>query len=98
MSDEKPNGADVNLELAGQKINLRNVKSLNTLATVATLIIVVLIAYALWEHKIDARASSVEQQNAFTDMARAIREGNCINSYPEAVRADKVELCKARSR
>lgn len=98
MSDEQPNGADVHLELAGQKVNLRNIKSLNTLATVATLIVVVLLAYALWEHKLDARASASEQQSAFKDMAQAIREGNCINSYPEADRADKVELCKARSR
>lgn len=54
MADE-PNGADVAVEIAGQKVNLRNIKSLNTLATMATLIVTCLVAYVLFTHTVDAK-------------------------------------------
>lgn len=96
--DQKSNGADVAVEVAGQKLNLKNVKSLNTLATVATLILVVLLVYAFWEHKIDAQAGGVAQNSALTNLVQAVREGNCINSYPESERENKIEFCKRITR
>ena len=60
MSDEEPNGADVAVEIAGQKVNLRNVKSLNTLATVATLLVALLIGYVILTHTTDAKDSGKE--------------------------------------
>ena len=65
MADEpsgaaNENGADVAVEIAGQKVNLRNVKSLNTLATIATLIIVFLIGYIIFTHTLDAKESGKE--------------------------------------
>lgn len=97
MSDQN-NGADVAVKIAGQEVNLKNVKSLNTLATVATLIIVVLVGYIIFEHKIDARAHGESLTSVMKDMAQAIREGNCINAYPEAERESKVEQCKRLAR
>ena len=60
MSDEEPNGADVAVEIAGQKVNLRNVKSMNTLATLATLVIVCVIGYIIFTHTLDAKEGGKE--------------------------------------
>lgn len=72
------NGADVALKVAGQEINLKNVKSLNTLATVTTLMVAILIAYVVWEHKAEAAAQEVRREAAVTQrdalIAGAIRE------------------------
>lgn len=107
--DAESNGADVDLELGGQKVKLKNVKSLNTLATVATLILVCVLGYAFWEHKVDAKADGLARDSALTsafkeiassqkDMAQAVREGNCLNSFKEAERELKVEHCRRITR
>lgn len=109
MSDEEKNGSDVQVEIAGQKVNVKNVKSLNTLATIASLILVCVLGYAFWEHKLDAKAEGValntlltnafrESANAQREMAQAVREGNCINSFREAERENKSEYCKRITR
>ena len=91
MSEEaERNGADVDLKIGGQEVRLKNIKSLNTLATVATLIILCTAAAYGYTHIQDSREVAV----AMRDMAQAIREGNCINSYPEHVRESRVEHCK----
>lgn len=56
------------------------------------------IGYALWEHKAEAKAHGDTLNSVMKDLAVAVREGNCINSYPEAERETKVEVCKLRSR
>ena len=96
MSEE--NGADVGLKFAGQEVNIKNVKSLNTLATIATLVIVVLVGYVIFEHKADAKSHGESLTSVMKDMAQAIREGNCINAYPEAERETKIEHCKRITR
>lgn len=98
MSDENTTGADVDVSIAGQQVKLKNVKSLNTLATVATLIVVVLIGYVIVEHKADAKSNADSLTFVMKDMAQAIREGNCINSFPEAERENKVQQCKVMAR
>ena len=66
---EETNGADVAVEIAGQKVNLRNIKSLNTLATVATLIVVLLLGYAVFVHAGDSK-------DAAKDIAKELKEAN----------------------
>ena len=66
--------------------------------TILSLCVMGIIGYAFWEHKLDAKASGESLTATMKDMAQAIREGNCINSYPEAERENKVEFCKRVTR
>jgi hypothetical protein len=106
MSEE--NGADVNLNVAGQQIAIRNVKSLNTLATIATLILVVLLGYAFWEHKLDASAQEIRRETslakrddliatAINNQTKEQRISNCLmdkmlNSEPAQRRSGGTHL------
>ena len=103
VGDEAPEtGADVDLKLAGQEVKLKNVKNLNTL--VCVLILVILCAaipagYSMFTaHAADTKDAGRELTAALKDMAQAVREGNCINSHPEAIRESKLESCKRQSR
>ena len=99
MADEvQPNGADVSLELAGQKVNLRNVKSLNTLATVLTLLIVILVGYGGWQHTSDTKEASKELTLALKEMTQAARESNCLMAIPMEKREANSDLCRRISR
>jgi short subunit fatty acids transporter len=80
MAEEQSNGADVAVEIAGQKVNLRNIKSLNTLATVASLIILILASYMLFMHtteaKDQAKEIAKELKDANKEVANALKESN----------------------
>lgn len=97
---DENNGADVAVEVAGQKINLRNVKSLNTLATVATLILVasaIGVGYVMAAgHVADTKEASKELVTALKEMTQAAREQNCLISLPQDRRDP--ELCRRLSR
>ena len=79
MADEA-NGADVAVEIAGQKVNLKNVKSLNTLATMAILIVVLLIGYVVFVHAGDskdaAKEIAKELKEANKEVANTLKESN----------------------
>ena len=95
---EETNGADVAVEFAGQKVNLKNVKSLNTLATIATLVLVCLIAYGGWLHVNHANAQATLLSETFKEMTQAQREQNCLISIPESQREQKADFCKRITR
>lgn len=92
----EPNGADVEVEVAGQKVNLRNVKSLNTLATVLTLVIVCVLGYAFYVHAGETKDQSKDLVNALKEMTQAAREQNCLISMP--IDRRDPELCRRLSR
>lgn len=100
MSTEEHKGADVEVEVAGQKVNLKNVKSLNTLATVATLIVVLVAAavgYNLFTaHAADTKEGSKELVHALKEMTQAAREQNCLIAMP--IERRDPELCRRLSR
>ena len=97
MSEEaQTNGADVAVEIAGQKVNLKNVKSLNTLATILTMVLTALIAYVVWAHSGETKEASKELTTALKEMTQAAREQNCLISMPMDRRDP--ELCKRLSR
>lgn len=98
MKDEHPNGADVDLKIAGQEVRLKNVKSLNTILTLVAAGATLFVVYLIFEHKADAKSHSDSLTAVMKDMAQAIREGNCLNAYPEAEREAKVEWCKRMAR
>jgi len=109
IDETQSNGADVAVEIAGQKVNLRNVKSLNTLATVATLFVTCFGVYILFTHQADAREggkevalvlkeSNKELSEVLKELARATREQNCLLSLPQEKRNENVELCKRIAR
>lgn len=81
MSEE--NGADVDLEIGGQKVSVKNVKSLNTLATVATFVGVCLLLYGGYTHTLDAKdrdRATDEREKAYIaalkEQTAAYRDGN----------------------
>ena len=109
MADEQQVGADVAVEIAGQKVNLRNVKSLNTLATMATLLLTCVVGWIIFTHSSEAKdglkeiaaelkVSNKELSEVLKEMARASRETNCLLAMPPEKRAENVELCKRISR
>lgn len=65
---------------------------------IISLCLLCLFAWVLWEHKADAKTQGDTLTTTMKDMAQAIREGNCINSYPEAVRESKIEQCRRITR
>lgn len=93
---EEHNGADVEVEVAGQKLNVKNIKSLNTFATVATLILVCVLGYAFYVHAGETKDQSKELVNALKEMTQAAREQNCLISLPMDRRDP--ELCRRISR
>lgn len=95
---EETNGADVDVSIAGQQVKLKNVKSLNTILTLVAAGAALFVVYLVIEHKADAKTQSDSQISVMKDMAQSIREGNCLNAHPEAVRETKVEQCKRLAR
>lgn len=75
-----------------------NGKKTAEVIAILSLCLLFLLAWVLWEHKADAKSNGDSLNAGMKDMAQAIREGNCINSYPEAERENKVELCKRITR
>jgi len=78
MSEENGFGADVEANIAGQQIRVRNVKSLNTLATVATLIICI-CGFAIGYQMFDAHAKDTKETTnavvaALKDLTKVHRE------------------------
>ena len=78
MSSDDQTGADVALKVAGQEINVRNVKSLNTGMTIATFIIVVcasVIGYQMFDvHAKEVKEGGTQLAAALRDLAKAHRE------------------------
>lgn len=80
MSDGQESGADLSLKVAGQEINVKNVKSLNTAATLATLICVCVLGVFVYFHEVGAQqdkarvAATLQRSNA--DIAGALKESN----------------------
>ncbi len=75
---EQENGADVALKIAGQEVNLRNVKSLNTIATVCTLLGVCIIGVYLHFHEVNAQTEKAQVaatlQKSNVDIAAILKE------------------------
>ena len=92
--NDQTNGSDVALEIGGQKLNFRNVKSLNTIATVITLFGVCLLIWIAftdrqeWKGTLKEIASAMQAQNAIG------RESNCLNRFPESERRANSDFCK----
>ena len=113
MSSDEQNGADVNVEVAGQKVAIRNVKSLNTLATVATLIVVI-CGFTIGWNLLDAHAKGGDKREealtvALKELARSHREAsrdqvkeqrmlNCLIVADQKDRRRAFEDCERISR
>lgn len=99
---EETDGADVDLSLAGQRLNIKNVKSLNTLATIATLILLsagLAGGYLMLSaHAAETKDASKELVSALKEMTQAAREQNCLISMPIEQRARDPELCRRLAR
>jgi hypothetical protein len=96
MSDE--NGADVALELGGQKVNLRNVKSLNTLLTLLGCVGVLFVGYLLWEHKIDDKEFKGHVLTAIKEQSQSNRVLACLMATRQEEREAKLAQCERIAR
>lgn len=96
MSEE--NGSDVALEVAGQKVNLRNVKSLNTLATVACLMGVIFLLYFYWEHKAEDKDFKGNVLIAIREQAQSNRVLACLMATRQEDREAKLAQCERIAR
>ena len=97
MGDPEKGGADIGLKLAGQEVNIRNVKSLNTIATMATLILVSALGVGGYFHEATAQAeraaNHVERIKINADIAGALKESN--NAVVQALRENNTNTLKA---
>lgn len=96
MSDE--NGADVDLNIAGQKIAVKNVKSLNTIVSLIAAIAACFGVYLVMGHAADTKDAAKEFVSAMKEQTQVLRESNCLNAYPTEKREANAELCKRLSR
>lgn len=100
MPDEQMN-ADVSLDVAGQKVNLRNIRSVNTIVTVLTLFVVLSIGFLMFEHRTDTKEMSSsfvsaikEQTTAIREQTAAQREQTCLYKFAESERRANSEWCR----
>lgn len=91
-------GADVALELGGQKVNVRNVKSLNTILTFAAFVGMVLLGYVLWEHKAEDRDFKNALVSTMKEFTIAQRVTNCLMATPQNDREAKLPTCERIAR
>ena len=97
MAEENGNGADVELNLAGQKVNLRNVKSLNTILTLVAAIAACFGVYLLIQHQAEAKEAGQSFVGALKEQTKAIqeqtavqREGNCLLVFKDAEQCRRI--------
>ena len=65
---------------------------------ILSLCLLFVVAWVMWEHKADAKEHGDSLNAVMKDLAQAVREGNCINAYPEADRENKIDLCRRITR
>lgn len=103
--DDAASGADVALEIAGQKVNFKNVKSLNTGATLFSCGLLILLCYAFWAHSEDTKTAQAafigavkEQTSAIKEQTTAQREQNCLMRFDQKDRQANADFCKQVTR
>lgn len=88
--DAENGGADIGVKIAGQEVNIRNVRSLNTIATVCTLIGVCVLGVFVYYHEVSAQSDKVNVaatlQKSNTDISNALKESNTalVNALKES--------------
>ena len=88
------NGADVAVKVAGQEINLRNVKSLNTLLTASCAFGIGLLLWIAFTDRNDVKYALREISTAMQAQNAIGRESNCLNKFPEQERKINADWCK----
>lgn len=98
---DREQSADVELNIAGQRLNVRNVKSLNTTLTAIILGLTCGVLWMLYEHRQENRSMSVEFTAAIRENAKsqreqtaAIREQTCLSKFPEHERRAHADFCR----
>lgn len=101
MTDTAQNGSDLSLEVGGQKLNVRNVKSLNTLLTALTAGVVLFVAYQGYTHQEDSKSARnefisalKEQTTVMREQTSAQREQNCLLKFDQSERKNVADWCK----
>lgn len=89
MSEEAA-GADIEVEVAGQKVNVKNVKSLNTILTLVAAGAACFGVYLTHAHTMEAKEAGAafvgalkEQTKAIQEQTAVQREGNCLQVFKD---------------
>jgi hypothetical protein len=98
VSEEATSGSDIALKVAGQEINVKNVKSLNTVLTAFGAAGAIFGAYLVHAHTLDAKEGSKELASALKEVAQASREQTCIMRFDQKDRQSNADFCKQVSR
>jgi hypothetical protein len=91
-------GSDIALEVAGQKINVKNVKSLNTILTLIAAGAACFAVYLLTQHQVEAKEGGKELAGALKEVAQAAREQTCIMRFKQEDRQQNADFCKQIAR
>lgn len=110
MADEVKENAEVaqhqkiSVKGFGAGIDLENV-SLNTFFTLVGFLLIVLVAWTLWEHREDSKRHGDKFVGAIQEvvieqrvMTQAIRESNCLQSLSPEEKKRDTEICKRITR
>ena len=92
---------EVELSLKDQKIKVRG----SDILGIGTMLVVVLVAYALWEHKLDSVETRKEFISVIKEMTLAQKENvqvqrvtNCLISVDQKDREAKISTCERLAR
>lgn len=95
MADENQTIEASNPVIGSLKVTSAN---LNTLFTILGFVVMVLVAWVLYNHTTDAKDASKELATVMKEMTIAAREQNCLISLPQDRREQNAELCKRIAR
>lgn len=94
--------ADLNLKVAGQEVNIRNIKSVNTILTTGAFIAACFGVYLLMQHQVEAKQGAnafmealKEHTSAIRAQTAASREQTCIMRFDQKERQQNAEFCKS---
>ena len=65
---------------------------------ILSLCLLFVVAYVLWEHKMDAKSGQGDVRDVLRELVLGIRENNCLTTFKEEAREAKAEFCKRQAR
>lgn len=98
MSDENGNGnTSSEIKTPIGSVSFSGKKTAEFIA-ILSLCLLFVLAYVLWDHKVEARSNGDTLITALQAMVQAQREQNCLISIKQDEREQKAEFCRRISR
>jgi cytochrome c-type biogenesis protein CcmH/NrfG len=90
MANER-NGADVSVKVAGQELNVRNVKSLNTILTALSFAVLIGIGVLMWTHVVAEDQSNKAILTEIKEQNKAVLQAQKNSAYFACLQACLLE-------